>query len=112
VNHIVKAAKMISIEDLRGAVARGWCSAENSYKEMDSTLADAIVTEVHAALNAESQKPSHNTGSPKLPSFFELYEESHSRMIKEYVPDQAYSLEAKAMYDVIIEKLDQLRAGA
>ena len=60
---------MISIEDLRGAVARGWCRAENSHKEMDATLAEAIVTEAHAALDAESQKPTTNSASTPCYSF-------------------------------------------
>ena len=40
-------------EELTGAVARGWCSPENSHKEMDATLVAAIVTELRAALAAQ-----------------------------------------------------------
>ena len=39
-----------SEEDVSGAVARGWCSPENAHKEMDSTLAEAIVKEVTRVL--------------------------------------------------------------
>jgi hypothetical protein len=39
-------AQWVSVEDVRGAVARGWCTKENSHKEMDSTLALAIADEV------------------------------------------------------------------
>ena len=35
-----------SFEEVCGAVARGWCSPENSSKEMDSDLATAIAKEV------------------------------------------------------------------
>ena len=35
-----------SLESICGAVARGWCSKENSHKEMDVTLAFAIADEV------------------------------------------------------------------
>lgn len=40
----------ITVEGLRGAVARGWCAPENSAKEMDVDLAEAIVREVYALL--------------------------------------------------------------
>lgn len=39
---------MISISDIRGAVARGWCADANRNKEMDSDLADAISRELGA----------------------------------------------------------------
>ena len=32
--------------EIIGAIARGWCSPENSHKEMDTTLAEAIANEV------------------------------------------------------------------
>ena len=37
---------MLTMADIRGAVARGWCHAKNSHKEMDSDLAEAISIEV------------------------------------------------------------------
>lgn len=40
-------------EAVRQAVARGWYSPENSHKEMDTTLADAIARKVIAALQAQ-----------------------------------------------------------
>lgn len=40
----------ITVEGVRGAVARGWCAPENSHKEMDQDLAEAIVREVYALL--------------------------------------------------------------
>lgn len=46
----------ISEEVIRGAVARGWCSPENSHKEMDVVLASAIATEVMRAIEAECAK--------------------------------------------------------
>lgn len=42
----------VTIEGVRGAVARGWCTDENSGKEMDVDLAEAIVREVYALLAA------------------------------------------------------------
>jgi hypothetical protein len=36
----------MKIEDVRGAVARGWCHEGNAHKEMDTTLAEAISQEV------------------------------------------------------------------
>lgn len=42
----------LSDEELLGAIARGWCSPENSSKEMDTTLAMAISNEVRAVLRA------------------------------------------------------------
>ena len=38
-------------ELIRGAVARGWCSPENSHKELDVVLAEAISQEVEKLLN-------------------------------------------------------------
>jgi len=40
----------ITLEGLRGAVARGWCAPENAEKEMDPDLAEAIVREVYDLL--------------------------------------------------------------
>ena len=37
---------LILFEDVMGAVARGWCSSENSAKEMDANLATAITREI------------------------------------------------------------------
>lgn len=34
------------LEELTGAVARGWCHPENADKQMDAELAEAIVDEV------------------------------------------------------------------
>jgi hypothetical protein len=36
----------MTIEEIRRAVARGWCAPENSAKEMDSDLAEAISQEI------------------------------------------------------------------
>lgn len=49
-------------EELLGAIARGWCSNENSGKEMDVTLALAIAREVEDALHASE--------TPLEPSFY------------------------------------------
>ncbi len=40
----------ITLEGVRGAVARGWCAEENAAKEMDPDLAEAITREVYALL--------------------------------------------------------------
>lgn len=47
-----KRGKMndISLDDVRGAVARGWCTKENEKKEMDVVLALAIADEVYKLL--------------------------------------------------------------
>ena len=36
----------INREELRGAIARGWCSQKNLHKIMDTDLAEAIFVEV------------------------------------------------------------------
>ena len=36
-----------SMDDLMGAIARGWCTPDNAHKEMDADLAIAIAQEVH-----------------------------------------------------------------
>lgn len=43
----------MKIEEIRGAVARGWCHEKNSAKVMDSDLAEAISEEISTALRAE-----------------------------------------------------------
>lgn len=43
-------ALLANYAEIAGAVARGWCSPENSHKEMDSTLAIAITREVVALI--------------------------------------------------------------
>ena len=46
---------LISLEDIRGAVARGWCHPANEHKAMDLPLALAIADEVYVALYAAQQ---------------------------------------------------------
>ncbi len=41
-----RSGKQPNLADLRGAVARGWCTEVNRHKEMDSDLAEAIVQEI------------------------------------------------------------------
>jgi hypothetical protein len=48
------AAKAGVTDELLGAIARGWCSPENSHKEMDSALALAIASEVAHLLSSAS----------------------------------------------------------
>ena len=57
---------MIDRKKVLEAVARGWCSEKNSHKEMDVDLGEAITDEVVAALKAEPQSASTNTGSQKF----------------------------------------------
>ena len=42
--------------EIAGAVARGWCSPNNSHKEMDSELAYAITVQVAALLDSARAK--------------------------------------------------------
>lgn len=48
----INVAEIVSREDIRGAVARGWCHPENEHKVMDSDLALAIADEVTSLLNS------------------------------------------------------------
>ena len=36
----------MNVNDIRGAIARGWTTEENSHKEMDVDLAEAILLEL------------------------------------------------------------------
>lgn len=47
--HAVRSQR--SIEEIRGAVARGWCAAKDSHKKMDSDLAEAISQEIMELFN-------------------------------------------------------------
>ncbi len=51
VEELLKAERVIekklTIQEIRGAVARGWCHDANRSKEMDSELAEAIAKEVY-----------------------------------------------------------------
>ena len=42
-------------EEIRGAVARGWCDPKNSSKVMDTDLAEAISQEVHKIFIADKE---------------------------------------------------------
>lgn len=44
------------IEDIRGAVARGYCHTENVHKVLDADLCDAIVIEVAKLFHAEDRE--------------------------------------------------------
>ena len=44
--------------EIIGEIASGWCSPENSHKEMDTTLAEAIADEVMKVIDAKFT--SHN----------------------------------------------------
>jgi hypothetical protein len=43
----------VPINEIRGAVARGWCDEKNSMKIMDTDLAEAISQEVHKLFIAD-----------------------------------------------------------
>ncbi len=47
------------IEEIRGAVARGWCAPANSHKVMDGDLAEAISQEILTLIgsNREIEQP-------------------------------------------------------
>lgn len=38
---------LMLMQEIRGAVARGWCADANRHKEMDSDLAEAVSQEVY-----------------------------------------------------------------
>ena len=42
----------IKFDEVRGAVARGWCADANRHKEMDAHLAEAISIEIWKLLHA------------------------------------------------------------
>lgn len=45
----------IPLEEIRGAVARGWCHPSNAKKVLDSELAEAIVAEVYKVFLADKE---------------------------------------------------------
>ena len=45
----------LTLAELRGAVARGWCHFKNQHKEMDTDLGEAIVAEVWLALTSDQR---------------------------------------------------------
>lgn len=55
---IAELRGLTAIEEIRGAVARGWCAPVNSAKIMDTDLAEAISQEVCALLQAPSSDQS------------------------------------------------------
>ena len=44
-------------QELAGAVARGWCYPQNSHKEMDADLANAITKELEALFASPQSAP-------------------------------------------------------
>lgn len=53
------AVQPVTLSDIRGAVARGWCRPDNAHKEMDVSLAEAIAQEVLLVVTARG------AGDPK-----------------------------------------------
>ena len=51
---------MIDIDDIQGAVARGWCHKVNEHKVMDPDLANAIVEEITVLINTASDAAEDN----------------------------------------------------
>jgi len=49
-------AKILTHEEIIGAIAKGWCSEKNSSKTMDSDLAMAIADEIKAILRKAQEK--------------------------------------------------------
>lgn len=47
---------MISRDDIRGAMARGYCSRDNAHKEIDVTLINAMADEVMPLLDRYTQQ--------------------------------------------------------
>ena len=44
----------MQISEIRGALARGYCSPANAHKELDATLIEAMATEIAAVEAAEA----------------------------------------------------------
>ena len=64
-------------EEIRGAIARGWCSKKNSHKEMDADLADAIAWEVFFFIEALRAKlEACENELAEMDASFELYDQS------------------------------------
>ena len=69
----MEAAKQVQLEDLLGAIARGWCHTENSSKVMDASLAVAIAKEVQSLythpqpVSLEAAEPAWIVGDDGLP---------------------------------------------
>lgn len=57
---IAEQGTMLRLEQIMGAIARGWCHSENVGKEMDPDLASAIYDEVVSLLQTDQTKK----GSP------------------------------------------------
>ena len=65
--------------EIIGAIARGWCSPENSHKEMDTTLAEAIANEVMKVIDAKFTSDNSDyavtpTALPKFPEYDDIKE--------------------------------------
>ena len=55
----------ITIADIRGAVARGWTWPDNSHKDMDLDLAEAISREIATLFSIKAVDVSQ-TGDPMI----------------------------------------------
>ena len=72
--------------ELLGAIARGWCSPENSHKEMDATLATAIAREVSALSSRQGEAAEHRMMMDDL----RLYGMAFSKNGKRIPPEDVY----------------------
>ncbi len=52
-----ECAQPVEVQEVRGAVARGWCHPANASKEMDGDLAEAITAEVLSLLSGTEIRP-------------------------------------------------------
>lgn len=86
------------IEEIRGALARGYCSKENENKELDSVLLEAMVPEIEK-LCAEVDRRAREEGRK-----FELL------VLEEHLKKQIYqsSISTDSVYRYIDERIADL----
>jgi len=53
----METKEQLTIRDVRGAVARGWCADENAQKVMDPDLAEAISLQVCELFGVSTIQP-------------------------------------------------------
>ena len=50
-------SELLTLESIRGAVARGWCHEDNREKEFDGALGEAISQEIAELLSVGGARP-------------------------------------------------------
>ncbi len=89
----------LTLAELRGAVARGWCHFKNQHKEFDSDLGEAITAEVWLALTSDQRH---------LPAHIEPDEPRFTEPEVQVTDEELAQMRADKLVDSLADRADKL----